>query len=50
MVTPEPSGHTTGRLNHLNPKEVEENDFKHNFMKMIESFKEKVENGLNRHL
>ena len=37
MVTPEPIGHTTGRLDHPNPEEAEGNDFKHNFMKMIET-------------
>ena len=40
MVTPEPSGHTTGRLDHPNPEEAEENDFKCNFMRMMETFKE----------
>ena len=39
MVTQEPSD-TTGRLDHPNPEEVEENDFKHNFMKMLETFRE----------
>ena len=40
MVTPESSGHTTGRLDHPNPEEAEENDFKCNFMRMMETFKE----------
>ena len=30
MVTPEPSGHITGRLDRPNPEEAEENDYKHN--------------------
>ena len=47
MVTPEPSRHTTGRLDHPNP-EVEENDFKCNFMKMMENFKEEVKYSLNK--
>ena len=46
MVTPEPSGHTAGRLDHPNPGEAEENDFKHNFMKMMETFKEEMKNSL----
>ena len=32
MATSEPGGHTTGRLDHSNPEETEDNDFKHNFM------------------
>ena len=40
MVTPEPSGHRTGRLNHPNPEEAEKNDFKGNFMGIMENFKE----------
>ena len=46
MVTPELSGHTTGKLDHPNPEEAEENDFKCNFMKMMETFKEEVKNSL----
>ena len=42
MVTPEPSGHTTGRLDHPNPEEAEENNFKQNFMRMNETFKEEM--------
>ena len=42
LVTPEPNGHTTGRPDHPNPEEVEENDLKNNFMKMIETFKEEM--------
>ena len=45
MVTPEPSGHTTGRLDHPNPEEAEENNFKCNFMKMMETFKEEMKNS-----
>ena len=44
MVTPEPSSHTTGRLDHPNT-EVEENNFKCNFMKMMETFKQEVKNS-----
>ena len=43
MVTPEPSGHTTGKLDHPNPEEAEENDFKWKFMKIMETFKEENE-------
>ena len=46
MVTPEPSGHVTGRLDHSNAEEAEENDFKHNFMKMMEIFKKEMKNSL----
>ena len=46
MITPEPSGHTTGRLDHPNPEEIEENDFKCNLRKIMETFKEKMENSL----
>ena len=41
MVTQKLSGHTTGRLDHPNPEDVEENDFKCNFMKMMETLKRK---------
>ena len=44
MVTLETSGHTTERLDHPNPEEAEENDFKLNFMKM-ETFKEEMKNS-----
>ena len=47
MATPEPSGHTTGRFHHSNPEEAGENDFKHSFMKMMETFKEEMKNSLN---
>ena len=43
MVTPKPSGHTTGRLDHPNPGEAEENNFKCNFMSMMETFREEME-------
>ena len=46
MVTPEPSGHTTGRLDHPNPEEAEENNFKCNFMRMMETFKEEMKKSL----
>ena len=46
MVTPEPSGHTTGRLGQPNPEEAEEKDFKCNFMRVMEPFKEKMKNSL----
>ena len=46
MVPPEPSGHTTGRLDHPNPEDIEENDFKLYLMKMRETFKEEMKNSL----
>ena len=46
MLTPEPSGHTKGRLDHPNPEEVQESYFKCNFMKMMENFKEEVKHSL----
>ena len=39
MVTLEPSGHTTGRLDHPNLVETKENYIKRNCMKMMETFK-----------
>ena len=48
MVTPEPSGHTTGRLDHPNPEEAEENVFKHNFLRTIETFKQEMKNSLKK--
>ena len=45
MVTPESNGYTTERLDHPNSEDVEENDFKRNFMKMKETFKEEVKNS-----
>ena len=50
MVTPEPTGHTTGRLDHLNPGEAEQNNFKYNFMRMIETLKEEMKNSLEEML
>ena len=41
MVPPEPSGPTTGRPEHPNPEEAEENNLKKNFMKMKETLKKK---------
>ena len=46
IITPESSEHTTGRLEYPNPEEVEEIDFKHNIMKVIESLKQDVKNSL----
>ena len=46
MVPPEPSGHKTGRFDHRNPEEAEENDFKHNFMRTMETFKEEMKHSL----
>ena len=45
MVTPEPCGNQTERLDHPNPED-EENNFKRIFMNMIETFKEEVKNSL----
>lgn len=39
MVTPESREYTTGRLDHPKPEDVEENYFKHYFMKMKETLK-----------
>ena len=47
MVAPESSGHTTGRLDYPNTQEAEENNFKCNFMKMMETFKEKIKKKLS---
>ena len=47
MVALEPNGHTTGRLDHPDPEEVEENDFKHNFMKMVKL--EEIKKSLQEH-
>ena len=46
MATPEPSGHTTGRPDHPNPEEAEENNHKYKFLKMIETLKEGIKNSL----
>ena len=46
MVPPEPSGHTTGRLDHPTPEDIEKNDFKHYLMKMMKTLKEEVKNSL----
>ena len=46
MATPEPGGHTTGRLDHSNPEEAEDNDSKHNFMWIMKTFKEKMKHSL----
>ena len=45
MITPESREHTTGRLEHPNPEEVEEIDFKHNILKMIETLKQDMKNS-----
>ena len=46
MTTPESSKHETGRLEHPNPEEVEEINFKYNTMKVIETLKPDVRNSL----
>ena len=46
MVAPEPNGHIKGRLDHPNPEEAEEINFKCKFMKMMETFKEEMKNSL----
>ena len=46
MITPESSEHTTVKLEHSNTEEVEEIDFKHNIMKVVESLKQDVKNSL----
>ena len=40
MTPPEPSDYTIARPEYLNTVEAQENDFKNNFMKMIEAVKE----------
>ena len=42
MITPEPSEHTTGRLEHPNSEEVEKIDI----MKAIKFLKQQVKNSL----
>lgn len=46
MVPPEPSGGTTGRPEHPNPEEAEENELYNDFTKMIETLKEEIKNSL----
>ena len=46
MVPPEPSRHTTGRLGHPNPEDIEEIDFKCYLIKMMETGKEEVKNSI----
>ena len=48
MVTPEHNGHTSERLDHPNTEKAEENNFKCNFMKMMETFKEEMKNSLKK--
>ena len=48
MITPESSGHTTGRLEPANPEEVEEIDFKCNIMKVLENIKQNVKNSFKQ--
>ncbi|KAK7815479.1 hypothetical protein U0070_005591 [Myodes glareolus] len=45
MITPESSEHARGRLEHPNPEEVEEIDFKCNVMKVLETIKQDVKNS-----
>ena len=45
-VAPEPSGHTTGRPDHINPEEDEENNLKYNYLKIIETLKEEKRDSL----
>ena len=44
MTTPDSRDHSTRRLEHPIPKEVEEIDFKQNIMKIIEDLKQEVKN------
>ena len=46
MITPESNEHTTGRLEHTNPEEVEEINFKRNLVKMMETLQQEVKNSL----
>ena len=45
-IAPEPSGHTTGKPDHPNPEEAEENNIKYHFLKTIETLKEEKRNSL----
>ena len=45
-ITSGSSEQTKGRLEHPNPEDVEEIDFKHSIMKVIESLKQEVKNSL----
>ena len=44
MTTPESRDHATRRIEHPSPEEIEEIDFKRNYMKMIEKLKQEVKN------
>lgn len=46
IAIPEPNGPTTRRHEHPNPQKAEENDFKYNFMKMIQALREEKKNSL----
>ena len=46
MILSETSGHKIGKLDHLSAEEAEKNDFKCNFMRMMETFKEELKNSL----
>ena len=46
MITPEPSDHITGRLDHPNTEEAEEDNFKYKFVRMMYIFKEEIKNSL----
>lgn len=45
MAPSEPSSSTIPKLKHPYTEEAEENQFKNNFMKLIEDFKEEVKNS-----
>ena len=42
MTSPESRNHATSRIEHPTPEEIEEIDFKRNYMKMIEELKQEV--------
>lgn len=42
MVTPEPINNKTGRCDHSNPEEAEINNFKCNFLGMMEKFEKEI--------
>ena len=44
MTTPESRDHATRRTEQPSPEEIEEIDFKQNYMKMIEELKQEVKN------
>ena len=44
MTSPESRDHETRRIDHHSPEEIEEINFKWNYMKMIEDLKQEMKN------